>query len=195
MSDTSSGPSAPAETPFPLHHLIESLLFVASEPVSVAQLAQVLEVSPALVEVALEQLGAEYDGRGIRMQRHRDRLQLVSAPEASQVVARFLGIQASARLSSAALEVLAIVAHRQPVTRSQIDAIRGVDSSSVLRVLLARSLITEAGRLETVGRPILYITTPEFLQQFGLTSLDELPPLPETEDQPPQPVTDPLERG
>jgi segregation and condensation protein B len=93
------------------------------------------------------------------------------------VIERFLGIQPQPKLSPAALEALAIVAYRQPVTRAQVDALRGVDSSGVIRALLGRDLIAEAGRLDTVGRPILYATTAEFLRQFGLSSLAELPPL------------------
>jgi segregation and condensation protein B len=98
----------------------------------------------------------------------------VSAPEAAAVIRRFLGLQSTARLSIA-LEVLAIIAYRQPVTRAQVEAIRGVDSSSIIRSLLTRELIVEAGRLESVGRPILYATSATFLQQFGLSSLQDLP--------------------
>jgi segregation and condensation protein B len=157
--------------------LIESLLFVAGEAVTITQLAQILELPADGLELALEELAEHLQGRGVRVQRSGDRVQLVSAPEAAPLLARFLGIQASARLSTAALEVLAIIAYRQPLTRAQIEAIRGVDSSGVVRALLARDLINESGRLETVGRPILYGTTPEFLRQFGLGSLAELPPL------------------
>ncbi len=168
-----SVPPAPAPT---LVQLVESLLFVAGEPVTVAQLARALEAVPDAVEAALEQL-AQDQGRGIRLQRLGDRVQLVSAPEAAAAVERFLGVQASARLSAAALEVLAIIAYRQPITRAQVDAVRGVDSGGVIRALLARDLVAEAGRLETVGRPILYGTTELFLRQFGLSALAELPPL------------------
>ncbi|MCX7791514.1 MAG: SMC-Scp complex subunit ScpB [Chloroflexaceae bacterium] len=173
----------PAST-LTLVQLVESLLFIAGEPLTVAQLARTLEAPADAVEAALEQLALQCRERGVRVQRHGELAQLVSAPEAARVVGRFLGVQASGRLSSAALEVLAIIAYRQPVTRAQIEAIRGVDSSGALRALLARDLICEAGRLESVGRPILYATTPAFLQQFGLTSLADLPPieLPATPD-------------
>lgn len=160
-----------------LLQLVESLLFVAGEPVTVAQLVRALEVPADAVELALEQLSEQCRSRGVRVQRHGDQIQLVSAPEAARAVGRFLGVQASARLSNAALEVLAIVAYRQPLTRAQVDAIRGVDSSGSLRALLARELVVEAGRLDAIGRPILYATTPAFLQQFGLASLAELPQL------------------
>lgn len=167
----------PATPPLGLAPLLESLLFVAGEPVTVAQLARALEAPADAVEAALEQLTEQCRGRGVRVQRHGEAVQLVSAPEAARAIGRFLGVQATGRLSSAALEVLAIIAYRQPLTRVQIDAIRGVDSSGTLRALLARDLVREAGRLETLGRPILYATTPAFLQQFGLTSLAELPPM------------------
>lgn len=158
-----------------LESLIESLLFVADRPVTVENLAAALEVSGEEVESALEGLAARYAERGIRLQRHGDRLQLVSAPEAGPYVERFLGLEASSRLSSAALETLSIVAYRQPVTRAQIEAIRGVNSDGVLRSLVRRGLLEETGRVEAVGRPILYGTTFEFLQQFGLQGTDDLP--------------------
>ncbi|HEU5089210.1 MAG TPA: SMC-Scp complex subunit ScpB [Roseiflexaceae bacterium] len=171
--------------------LIESLLFVAGETVSVAQLARALELPADAVEAGLEQLAAECAQRGIRVQRHADQVQLVSAPEAAEVVERFLGVQSQQRLSSAALEVLAIIAYRQPLTRAQVEALRGVDCGGVIRALMARELVCEVGRLETVGRPILYGTTPEFLQQFGLASLQELPPLAELQElTPEQPPTE-----
>lgn len=157
--------------------LIESLLFIAGEPVTVGQLAQALEIAPDAVEIALEQLALACAGRGVRVQRQGDSVQFVSAPEAAKAIERFLGVQAQPRLSTAALEVLAIIAYRQPITRAQVEAIRGVDSSGIIRALLGRDLIAEAGRLESVGRPILYATTGEFLRQFGLTSLAELPPI------------------
>jgi segregation and condensation protein B len=156
---------------------VESLLFVADGPVSVARLAEALEVPPGRIERALEDLTAAYDGRGLRLQRVGGRVQLVTAPEAASWVERFLGLEASTRLSQAALETLAIIAYRQPITRPEIDIIRGVNSDSVLRTLLSVGLIEGSGRALTVGRPILYSTTFEFLQHFGLSGLDELPPL------------------
>jgi segregation and condensation protein B len=166
----------PASAPPPsLEQLVESLLFVAGEPVTVGQLARALEATEEAVAAAVAELSLRCAERGVRVQRHGESVQLVSAPETARAVARFLGVQASGRLSSAALEVLAMIAYRQPLTRAQVDAIRGVDSSGSIRALLARDLIREAGRLETVGRPILYATTPAFLQQFGLTSLADLP--------------------
>ena len=155
--------------------LIESLLFVADQPVDVQDLAKALDVDLDEIERALQVLAAQCQARGIRLQRKRDRLQLVSAPEAGPVIERFLGLERSGRLSVAALETLSIVAYRQPVTRIQIEAIRGVRSDGVLRSLVRRGLIEAIRRAETVGRPILFGTTFEFLQQFGLKGLEDLP--------------------
>ncbi len=174
MIQTSLTPSGEG-SPLTPEQLIESLLFVAGEPVAVGQLASVLELSEEVVGVAIDELARACAERGVRLQRHGNHVQLVSAPEAAQVIRRFLGVQAAARLSMAALEVLAIIAYRQPVTRAQVEAIRGVDSSGIIRSLLARELIVEAGRMESIGRPILYATTATFLQQFGLGSLKDLP--------------------
>jgi segregation and condensation protein B len=104
---------------------------------------------------------------------------MVSAPEATEVVRRFLGLELDGRLSPAALEALAIIAYRQPVTRAQVETVRGVNSDSVLRTLINRGLIEDLGRLDQAGRPIIYGTSFEFLQQFGLTSLEQLPALEE----------------
>jgi segregation and condensation protein B len=159
---------------------VESLLFVADEPVSVARLAEALEVTPGQVERALAELEAIYTERGLCLQRAGSRVQLITAPEAAACIERFLGLEARTRLSRAALEALAIIAYRQPLTRPEIEFIRGVSSDSVLRTLLGVGLIEEVGRAPTVGRPILYGTTFEFLQHFGLRGLDELPPLEES---------------
>ena len=160
---------------------LEALLFVAPGAVSAPQLAAALEISIADVQHALSELEEDYkqnpNMRGIRIQRHMGRVQLTSAPDAAPWIERFLGLEATSRLSRAGLEALAIVAYQQPVTRPQIDAIRGVNSDAVLKSLLSKGLIQEVGRAEAPGRPILYSTTPEFLQYFGLNSLDELPPL------------------
>jgi segregation and condensation protein B len=160
---------------------LEALLFVAPGAVSAPQLAAALEISIADVQHALSELEEDYKQnpnlRGIRLQRHMGRVQLTSAPEAAPWIERFLGLEATSRLSRAGLEALAIVAYQQPVTRPQIDAIRGVNSDGVLKSLLSKGLIQEVGRAEAPGRPILYSTTPEFLQYFGLNSLEELPPL------------------
>jgi segregation and condensation protein B len=158
-----------------LKSLVESLLFVADRPVSVHDIAEALEVEVDEVEHALQYLDAEYKGRGIRLQRKGQEVQLVSAPEAGAQIERFLGLEISGRLSVAALETLSIVAYRQPVTRAEVEAIRGVHSDGVLRSLVRRGLIEQLGRAPTVGRPNLFGTTFEFLQQFGLQELSELP--------------------
>ncbi len=165
----------------PLSARIEALLFVAPGSVSPTQLATALEVSLKEVEEGLRELEAEYEHRGIRLQRHAGRVQLTTAPELAQWVERFLGLETSTRLSQAALEVLAIIAYKQPITRPEIDAIRGVNSDSALKNLLSKGLIEEVGRSEGPGRPFLYATTAEFLQHFGLNSIEELPPLPDLE--------------
>jgi len=159
---------------------LESLLFVADAPIFTSRLAEALETTPWQVEQALTDLEATYAGRGLRLQWDGNRVQLVTAPEAASYVERFLGLEARTRLSRAALEALAIIAYRQPITRPEIEAIRGVSSDSVLRTLLRVGLIEEVGRASTVGRPILYGTTFEFLQHFGLRSLHELPDLEES---------------
>jgi len=172
-----AGDAAPA--PDNLPSLLEALLFVAPGEVSPAMLAAALELPQAEVERGLDELAEAYAraGRGLRLQRHRGRVQLTSAPEAGRFIERFLGLDAGARLSRAALEALAIVLYKQPVTRPQIDAIRGVNSDGVVRSLLLRGLIQEVGRAEAPGRPILYSSTSECLQYFGLSSLADLPPL------------------
>jgi len=156
---------------------LEALLFVASEPVTLGQLASVIEVTPKEIEKGLEMLDASLDTRGLRLQRHAGGLQLTTAPETSTLVERFLDLDTTTRLSRAALETLALIAFQQPVTRPQVDAIRGVNSDGVMRSLLSRGLIQEMGRADGPGRPILYSTAADFLGYFGLKSLTELPPL------------------
>lgn len=160
-----------------LQVLLESLLFVSDGPVTLRRLAQVLDATVEELEEAAQGLARACRDRGIRLQRHGESLQLVTAPEASAYVERLLGSQQTGKLSPAALETLAIIAYQQPVTRSTIEAIRGVNSDRVLSTLEARGLVCEVGRQETVGRPVLFGTTFEFLQYFGLESLEQLPPL------------------
>ncbi len=157
---------------------IEAVLFVASAPVSLAQLAEAIGRSPQEIEQGIKSLEYQYQasGRGLRIQKHEGRYQLTTAPELAPLIEHYLGLEATARLSRAALETLAIIAYRQPITRPGIDAIRGVNSDGVLKSLLIKGLIQETGRAETPGRPILYAVTNEFLQQFGLNSLVDLPP-------------------
>jgi segregation and condensation protein B len=156
---------------------LESLLFVAGEPVAIERLAAVLASDSEQVEAALQGLAREYSGRGIQLQRKGRRVQMVTAPGAADAVRLLLGLELSGKLSPAALETLAIIAYRQPVTRAEIETVRGVNSDSVLRTLVQRGLIEEVDRLDQPGRPIVYGTTFEFLQQFGLVGLEQLPPL------------------
>ena len=150
-----------------LKSLVETLIFVSEGPVAIDSLANALEQDEATVENAIAALTEEYQQRGIRLQRTRDRVQLVSAPESASYVQKLLGLDGSAHLTIAALETLAIIAYRQPSTRPQIEAVRGVNCDGVIHHLLMRGLIEEVGRLDTVGHPIQYGTTFEFLQYFG----------------------------
>jgi segregation and condensation protein B len=165
---------------FPIKTLVESLLFVAEGPVPIASLARALEVDVQQIEEALNELKQEYSTRGFRLQRFRDKVQLVTAPESAPAIEKFLGVDGSGHLSAAALETLAIIAYRQPITRPAIEAVRGVNCDGVIQTLVSRGLIQEVGRQETAGRPILYATTFEFLQHFGLRGVEDLPPLEET---------------
>lgn len=162
--------------------LLESVLFVASGPVSTGRLAKALEITPAAVTSLLHSMEADYQERGLRLQWSGNAVQLTTAPAASSVIERFLGLELTTRLSQAALEVLAIIAYMQPITRPQVDQIRGVNSDGALRTLLSKGLIEELGRMETPGRPILYGTAPEFLQHFGLSTIEELPSLEDEEE-------------
>jgi segregation and condensation protein B len=157
--------------------IVEGLLFVASEPVTIDHLASVIECSSDDMERALEQLKESCRDRGMRLQRKGKKVQLVSAPELTDYIERFLELSVSGKLSTPALETLAIVAYRQPITRPEIEAIRGVNSDGVLRTLLSKGLVEEVGRLDTVGRPTLFGTTFEFLRYFGLEDMVDLPAL------------------
>ena len=186
MSDIEQSPEQNIETELPLSVKLEAILFVAAEPVTPAQLATALDVAPSVIERGLNELDASLSGRGLRLQRHAGRVQLTTAPQLAELIERFLGLEATSHLSRAALETLAIIAYQQPVTRPQIDAIRGVNSDSMLKSLLNKGLILESGRADGPGRPILYSTTPEFLQHFGLNSILEMPPLAKPEEETPE---------
>ena len=156
---------------------IEGLLFVSSGLVSIHQLSKTLEIKEKEVESCLLELENYYkvDGHGLRLMRVKNKVQLTTDPAISETVEKFFGLQAPSTLSQAAHETLAIVAYKQPVTRPQVDVVRGVNSDSVLRNLLFKGLIEELGRADTPGRPIYYGTSPVFLQYFGLESIDDLP--------------------
>ena len=162
---------------------LEAVLFVAPVSATLSQLASALDITEREIEKVLTQLGEDYQERGLRIQRHAGRIQLTTAPEAGESVERFLGMEITTYLSQAALEALSIVAYEQPVTRPQVDSIRGVNSDGVMKSLLHKGLIQDVGRADGPGRPILYATTPEFLQQFGLNSLEEIPPIEIEEEQ------------
>ena len=177
MSDsqtTSTTVSTPEQS---LSAKIEAMLFVSAEPVPVAQLAAALDVTASVVERGLKELDEALLNRGLRLQRNGGRVQLTTAPELAELIELFLGLEATTHLSRAALETLAIIAYQQPCTRPQVDAVRGVNSDGMMKRLLSKGLVQEAGRTDGPGRPILYSTTPEFLQHFGLSSILELPPL------------------
>jgi segregation and condensation protein B len=161
---------------------IEAILFVADEPLTVHQLSRVAEVTTAEVESCLGALTEACRMRGVRVQRNLEAFQLVSAPEAAPYIDRLLGSGSERRLSGAALEVLAIVAYKQPITRAGVEAIRGVNSDRTLRTLQTLNLIVDTGRMDTVGRPVLFGTTFDFLQHFGLESLKDLPPVEQLTD-------------
>jgi segregation and condensation protein B len=172
--DPLAGPIEPAEPVELTEAMLEALLFVAERPLSRREIASVTGADRATVDARLGDLEMSLAARGIRVVASGDRVELVTAPEAGALIARYVGADAI-RLSPASLETLAIVAYRQPVTRSAVERIRGVDSDYTIRTLLHRRLVVELGRAETPGRPFLYGTGFEFLERFGLTSLEDLP--------------------
>jgi segregation and condensation protein B len=157
--------------------VIESLLFVAGRPLEYSELRKLTGVDEARIKAAVGELARtlEREGRGVRAQRMESAAQMVSAPEHARFIAALLGLPTQARLTTAALETLSVIAYRQPITRAQIEGIRGVNSDRALASLIQHGLAQEVGRAATVGRPVLFGTTPEFLQQFGLASLEALP--------------------
>jgi segregation and condensation protein B len=183
MSDVISADSVAYLRPMvELAILVESLLFVAPEAVKITVLADTLEETPERIEEALADLMTGQATRGVRVQRQGERVQMISAPEAAAAIERFLGLDLTTKLSPAALETLAIIAYRQPVTRAQIDELRGVASDGVLRTLIHRGLVEQGERLEQAGRPFQFRTTFDFLQHFGLQSLGDLPLLEEARE-------------
>ena len=162
----------------------EAILFASGEPVHISRLCMALDTDRPRAEEALRRLGDHYafERRGIRLVCMEDSYQLCSAPEYAEVIRKAFEIRKTAKLSQPALEVLAIVAYYQPVTRAQVDQIRGVDSAYTVGLLLDRKLIEECGRLQVPGRPRQYRTTQNFLRSFHLQTLDELPPLPGVEE-------------
>ena len=179
MTDERGAPGGAIETPEPIElteAVLEALLFVAERPLSRREIGVLSGADRETVDARLGDLEVTLRARGIRLVTAGDRVELATAPEAGALIARYVGADA-VRLSPASLETLAIVAYRQPVTKAAIERIRGVDSDYTVRTLLHRRLVVELGRADTPGRPFLYGTGFEFLERFGLTSLEELPPL------------------
>jgi len=163
---------------------IEAILFACGEPCEISKIAQVLEVSEETIIEYAKELQSEYENRGIVLVFIESSLQLCSNPKYVSNVRSILDIRRNTPLSQAALEVLSVVAYNQPVTKAFIEQVRGVDSSGVISSLVNKNLIEEKGRLELPGRPLLYGTTQAFLRCMNITSLEELPPLPKTKEEP-----------
>ncbi|MFO8075460.1 MAG: SMC-Scp complex subunit ScpB [Actinomycetota bacterium] len=187
------GPDTPPEPG--LRRALEGILLVVDEPVPVDVIAEALEAPGDEVEAALTALAACYreEERGFVLRSVAGGWRLYTDPAVAPAVERFVLQGRSGRLSQAALETLAIVAYQQPVTRSRISEIRGVDADGAVRSLLARGLVTEVGRDASPGQPLLYGTTPAFLEQLGLSSLEELPPLPDLGPDGPLPAEPPVD--
>ena len=164
---------------------LEGILFAAGEPIGMERLCLALEASRAKIDAAAQRLMGRYDAerRGIRLIRMENSYQLCSAPEYAGYIRKALETRKPAKLSQPALEVLAVIAYYQPVTRAYVDQVRGVDSAYTVSLLLERELIRECGRLAVPGRPILYQTTDNFLRSFGISSLEELPALPQSDQE------------
>lgn len=172
----------------PLESALESLLFIAGEPVPTADLARALVQEELLVEEALRSLQISLTERqsGLQLLRIAGGWQLATRPEYAEIIGRLL-TRGGTRLSRAAMETLSIIAYRQPITAPEIEAVRGVSVSGVLKTLQDRRLITEAGKKMVVGRPMLYVTTSDFLHYFGIADLSQLPVI-ETDESSPDPV-------
>lgn len=162
-----------------LQRAIEAILFAAGERVEVSRLAATLQVDPSDITAAADGLADQlaFERRGIRILRLDKGYQMVSSGEMADYITQALETRKPPKLSSSQLEALTIVAYYQPATKAMVEQIRGVDSSYSISALLNKKLITEAGRLNVPGRPILYRTTPDFLRTFGISSLEELPPI------------------
>lgn len=163
---------------------IEAILFASGEPVALSRLAEVLELDEPTAEKLTGDYAQEVNTRsgGLKVVRLGEQYQLCTKAEYAGYIRKALEIRRNTPLSQAAMEVLAIVAYNQPVTRAFIEQVRGVDCGAVIQGLMSKSLVEEKGRLELPGRPLLYGTTPDFLRCFGVSSLEELPPLPQKED-------------
>ena len=165
---------------------VEAILFAAGEPLEIERIAEALEAEAEIIESALDGLKFTLDerGSGICLVKMDNRYQLCTRQDYADEVRAVLEIKKNSPLSNAAFEVLAVIAYNQPVTKAFVEQVRGVDCSGVISTLIAKGLVEERGRLELPGRPLIYGTTPEFLKCFCVTSLDELPELPDHEDAP-----------
>lgn len=175
--------------PNEIPQILEAILFVAGEPVAVADLAQALEVSEMEIMHAVEALERECERRGVTVHRYGDHLRMETRPEYAPYVERLLQPVQRQTLSQTAMETLAVIAYRQPVTKGEVEQVRGVKCDYSVQSLLHKGLIREAGRKEALGRPILYATTDRFLEHFGISDIRELPPLPDAQEKVDEPLT------
>ena len=164
---------------------VEAILFASGEPIEYERIAEALEIEPEYAENLLMNLGAELDerGSGIRLVRMDNQYQLCTRSQYADKIRAVLEIKKNSPLSTAAFEVLAVVAYNQPVTKSFVEQVRGVDCSGVMSTLCQKGLVEEKGRLDLPGRPLLYGTTKNFLRCFSISDLTELPPLPKSEQE------------
>lgn len=175
--------------PNEIPQILEAILFVAGEPVAVADLAQALEVSEMEIMHAVEALERECERHGVTVHRYGDHLRMETRPEYAPYVERLLQPVQRQTLSQTAMETLAVIAYRQPVTKGEVEQVRGVKCDYSVQSLLHKGLIREAGRKEALGRPILYATTDRFLEHFGISDIRELPPLPDAQEKVDEPLT------
>lgn len=161
---------------------MEAILFAAGEPLEGNRIAEALEIPPESVRQLADLIAKRYEkASGLQLLRLDDTYQITTKPEHAEVIRRVLEVKRNAPLSNAAMEVLTIIAYNQPVTKGFVERVRGVDSSTVVNTLVERGLLEEAGRIEVPGRPLTYRTTAQFLRCFGISSLAELPPLPNSD--------------
>jgi segregation and condensation protein B len=178
------------ETP-DISNIIEAILFVAGEPVSIGDLSAALEMSELETMHAVEEMQKQYDlcRRGVTLKRYGDHVRMETRPEYAPYVERLLQPVQRQSLSQTVMETLAVIAYRQPATKGEVEQVRGVKCDYSIQALLAKGLIQEAGRKEALGRPILYVTTDKFLEHFGLSDIRELPPLPDPVEKIEEPLT------
>lgn len=167
-----------------LESMLEAVLFALAEPIELERLSQALEIDELTIEQTLDNLSAKYieNERGLRLLKLENKYQLCTDTQFAEEIRKVLEVKKNAPLSQAAFEVLAIIAYNQPITKSFVEQVRGVDCSGVISTLCQKQLIEEKGRLELPGRPLVYGTTSNFLRCFSMSSLEELPKIPEKEN-------------